>query len=95
MRALAGLLFVIIATPAFGQSFACGPFKAEARPTASATEWTITRGAEKSTESGRLKNGPRFECIEGEVLVVEFTPAAGHSFVGLYFPDGSDISYGG
>ena len=42
-----------------------------------------------------LKSGPRFECIDGEVLAVEFTTAAGNGFVGLHFPDGSDIGYGG
>lgn len=95
MRLAAGLLLAIVALPAYGQSFTCGSFKAETRRTASATEWTIARGAAKSTESGVLKSGPRFECIDGEVLAVEFTPAAGNSFVGLYFPDGSDIGYGG
>jgi len=95
VRTTAALLLVIVALPAYGQSFTCGSFKAEARRTASATEWTIARGAEKSTESGVLKSGPRFECIEGQVLAVEFTPTAGSSFVGLYFPDGTDIGYGG
>lgn len=95
MRTLAALLLTFAALPAYGQSFTCGPFKTDTKRTASVTEWTIARGAEKSTESGRLKSGPRFECIEGEVLVVEFTPAAGNSFTGLYFPDGTDIGYGG
>ena len=99
MRALAGLLLLaMFAGPAYGQTpstLACGTFKAESARTARATRWTIARGAEKSTESGVLKSGPRFECIDGEVLAVEFTPAAGNSFVGLYFPDGSDIGYGG
>lgn len=95
MRIAAGLLLAIVALPAYGQSFTCGSFKTETKRTGSATQWTIARGAEKSTESGVLKSGPRFECIEGEVLAVEFTPASGNSFVGLYFPDGSDIGYGG
>ena len=88
----------MLAGPAYGQSpsfLTCGTFKAESTRTGPSTRWTITRGAEKSTESGVLKSGPRFECIAGEVLAVEFTPAAGNSFVGLYFPDGSDIGYGG
>ncbi|MCW5738257.1 MAG: hypothetical protein KIS73_29310 [Enhydrobacter sp.] len=89
------MLVVIVAVPAHGQSFSCGSFRTEIKRTASGTEWTIARGSEKSTESARLKSGPRFECIEGEVLVVEFTPAAGKSFIGLYFPDGSDIGYSG
>lgn len=95
MKALAGLLVAIAAVPAHGQSFTCGPFKTEIKQTASGTEWTIARGTEKSTENGRLKSGPRFECIQGEVLVVEFTPVASKSFIGLYFPDGSDIGYSG
>lgn len=95
MKALACLLLFFGALPAYGQSFTCGSFKAETRRTASTTEWTIARGTEKSTESGRLKSGPRFECIQDEVLVVEFTPAASNSFVGLYFPDGTDIGYSG
>jgi len=99
MRLPAGLLLLaMLAGPAHGQtasSLTCGTFKAESARTGASTRWTITRGNEKSTESGALKSGPRFECIEGEVLVVEFTPAAGNSFVGLYFPDGSDIGYGG
>ena len=37
---------------------------------------------------------PRFDCIAGEVLVVEFTSAA-NTFVGLHFPDGNEIGYGG
>ncbi len=99
MRTITGLLLLaMLAGPAHGQSpslFTCGTFKAESTRTGASTRWTITRGAEKSTESGVLKSGPRFECIEGEVLAVEFTPATGNSFVGLYFPDGSDIGYGG
>ena len=95
MRTIAALLLTIVALPAYGQSFTCGSFKTETRKTAAITEWTIARGANKSKESGALKSGPRFECIDGEVLVVEFTPAANNTFVGLYFPDGSDIGYGG
>ena len=99
MRTFAGLLLLgMFAGPAFGQTggaVACGTFKAESAKTGSSTRWTITRGSEKSTESGILKSGPRFTCVAGEILAVEFTPAAGNSFVGLYFPDGSDIGYGG
>jgi len=99
VRTIASLLLLaMIAGPAYGQTpstLACGTFKAESARTGASTRWTITRGAEKSTESGVLKSGPHFECIDGEVLVVEFTPAASNSFVGLYFPDGSDIGYGG
>ena len=41
-----------------------------------------------------LKSGPRFECLEGAVLTVEFTSTAGHSFFDAYFPDGTNIGYG-
>jgi hypothetical protein len=99
VRTFASLLVLaMLAGPAYGQtpgSFTCGNFKAESTRTGASSRWTITRGSEKSTESGVLKNGPHFECIAGEVLAVEFTPTAGMSFVGLYFPDGSDIGYGG
>jgi hypothetical protein len=96
VRTIAGLLLVFVAFPAFAQgAFTCGTFETETRRAGSRIEWTIIRGKEKSTESEALKSGPRFECIAGEVLAVEFTPMAGNAFVGLYFPDGSDISYGG
>ena len=41
-----------------------------------------------------MKSGPRFECIDGAILIVEFTSLAGHSVFAAYFPDGTDISYG-
>ena len=95
MRAAAGLLLAIVAGPAWGQdNFNCGAFKTETKRTGSSTAWTIMRGNERSTESAVLKSGPRFECISGEVLAVEFTTAA-NTFVGLYFPDGNEIGYGG
>jgi hypothetical protein len=95
VRAAAGLLLVIAAGPAWGQdNFNCGAFKTETKRTGSSTAWTIMRGNERSTESAVLKSGPRFECISGEVLAVEFTTAA-NTFVGLYFPDGNEIGYGG
>jgi hypothetical protein len=88
-------LLVLVALPAYGQEFACGPFKVETRKTPAGTEWTIARGAEKSKETAVLKSGPRFECVAGEVLAVEFTPASGNGFVDLRFPDGNEIGYGG
>jgi hypothetical protein len=95
VRAAAGLLLAIVAGPAWGQdNFNCGAFKTETKRTGSSTAWTIMRGNERSTESAVLKSGPRFECISGEVLAVEFTTAA-NTFVGLYFPDGNEIGYGG
>lgn len=95
MRAAAGLLLALIALPAYGQTFTCGPFKTETRKTASGTEWTIARGNEKSSETGVLKSGPRYECVSGEVLAIEFTTSAGNGFVDLRFPDGNEIGYGG
>jgi hypothetical protein len=92
---LAGLLLAIVALPAYGQEFACGPFKAESRRTGSGTEWTIALGQEKSRETAVLKSGPHFDCVAGEVLAVEFTTSAGNGFVDLRFPDGNEIGYGG
>jgi hypothetical protein len=96
--AIGSLLIALAAVPAHAQtanSFTCGTFKAESTRAAKSTSWTIARGAEKNTESAALKKGPRFECIAGAVLAVEFVPANGAPFLGLYFPDGSDVSYGG
>ena len=96
MRAIAGLLLAIVAFPACGQdAFTCGPFKTETRRTGSATQWTIVRGTERSSETAVLKSGPRFDCVAGEVLAIEFTTAAGNGFVDLRFPDGNEIGYGG
>jgi hypothetical protein len=96
--ALGVLLAAFAAVPAHAQTvngLTCGTFKAESSRTAKGTSWTIARGAEKNTESAVLKKGPRFECIAGAALAVEFVPASGQPFLGLYFPDGSDVSYGG
>jgi hypothetical protein len=68
--------------------------KAEASRTASGSQWTISGPAGKTTETGVLRSGPRFECIDGAILVVEFTSTAGHSVFAAYFPDGTDIDYG-
>ena len=95
MRAV-WLLLAFAAGPAYGQdAFSCGPFKTETKRTASGTHWTIARGAEKSSETAVLKSGPRFECVAGEVLAIEFTTSAGNGFVDLRFPDGQEIGYGG
>jgi hypothetical protein len=82
----------------------CGALKAEsskaesskagASRTSSASQWTISGPSGKTTETGVLKSGPRFECIDGAILVVEFTSSAGHSVFGAYFPDGANIVYG-
>ncbi len=103
MRFPIGVLLMLAAVPAaHGQTqgqtvstFTCGAFKTESWRTATGSHWTIARASEKNTESAVLKKGPRFECIGGAVLAVEFVPAGGPAFLDLYFPDGSDIGYGG
>ena len=102
MRTLAGVLLTLAAVPAYGQTtsqtistFSCGAFKTESWRTAKGSHWTIARASEKNTENAVLKKGPRFECIGGAVLVLEFVPANGLPFLDLYFPDGTDIGYGG
>jgi len=101
------LLTAILAGPAYGQTknggavsaptastLNCGTLKAESSRTASTSQWTIAGPSGKTTETGVLRSGPRFECIEGAILVVEFTSTAGHSFFDAYFPDGTNIGYG-
>ena len=98
MKALAGLLLAIAAFPAYGQTatpFACGAFKAESKRVGAETQWTIANGKDKSSERAVLKSGPRFDCIAGEVLAVEFTTSVNNGFVDLRFPDGNEIGYGG
>lgn len=75
-------------------STTCGPLRASATQSASTYRWTISGPTGSTTESGTLKGGPRFECIDGAVLIVKFTSTAGHSLFSAYFPDGTDISYG-
>jgi hypothetical protein len=62
--------------------------------TGAGTQWTIEGPTGKTTENGALRSGPRFECLDGKVLVVEFTSTAGHSFFEAYFADGTTIGYG-
>src|SRR5471030_1395249 len=96
------LLTAVLAGPAHGQTvnapiaatLACGTLKAESSHASATSRWTISGPAGKTTEAGVLRNGPRFECIDGAILVVEFTSSAGHSLFTAYFPDGSDVSYG-
>src|SRR3979490_1802888 len=101
------LLTAILAGPAYGQSkrgqtangqaasaLTCGVLKAESSRASSTSQWTISGPSGKTTETGVLRSGPRFECIEGAILVVEFTSTAGHSFFDAYFPDGTNIGYG-
>jgi hypothetical protein len=96
------LLTAVLAAPTHGQArngqttsaLNCGTLKAEAWKTGSTSQWTISRPAEKTTETGVLRSGPRFECLAGAILVVEFTSQAGHSFFAAYFADGASVGYG-
>ena len=101
------LLTAILAGPTYGQTksgqtsspetasaLTCGVLKAETSRTSTSSHWTISGPSGKTTETGVLRSGPRFECIEGAILVVEFTSTAGHSFFDAYFPDGTNIGYG-
>jgi hypothetical protein len=102
VRASFLLLTAVLAGPAYGQAtggqpagaLTCGVLKAESSRTASTALWTISGPAGKTTETGVLRSGPRFECIDGAILVVEFTSTAGHSVFDAYFADGSNIGYG-
>ena len=101
------LLTAILARPAYGQTksdqtvsaqtasaLTCGVLKAETSRASTSSHWTISGPSGKTTETGVLRSGPRFECIEGAILVVEFTSTAGHSFFDAYFADGTNIGYG-
>jgi hypothetical protein len=91
------LLAVVLAGQVQGQTttaLTCGALNGESSRTASATQWTISGPSGKTTETGVLRGGPRFECLDGAVLVLEFTSSAGHSVVEAYFPDGTNIAYG-
>jgi hypothetical protein len=101
------LLTAILAGPVYGQTksgqtasaqtaspLTCGVLKAETARTSSTSQWTISGPSGKTTETGVLRSGPRFECIDGAILVVEFTSSAGHSVFDAYFADGTNIGYG-
>jgi len=96
------LLTVVLASEAHGQTtsgpatnaLTCGTLKAESSRTASTSQWTISGPSGKTTETGVLRSGPRFECIDGAILIMEFTSSAGHSFFEAYFADGTSIGYG-
>jgi hypothetical protein len=96
------LLAAVAAAPAYGQArrgeatsaLTCGVLKAESAQDAGTSRWTISGPAGKVTETGTLRAGPRFDCVDDSVLIMEFTSTAGYSVFGAYFPDGSDISYG-
>lgn len=96
------LLSMVLGGQAHGQaagtpapaSLTCGTLKGESSRTASTSQWTISGPSGKTTETGTLRSGPRFECIDGAVLVMEFTSSAGHSVFEAYFPDGGNVAYG-
>ena len=88
---------MVLAGQAQGQTsdaLSCGTLKGESSRTASASQWTISGPSGKTTETGVLRSGPRFECVGGAILVMEFTSSAGHSVFEAYFPDGTNIAYG-
>ncbi len=96
------LLTAILAGRAHGQTtggpttaaLTCGALKAESSRTSSTSHWTISGPSGKTTETGVLRSGPRFECIDGAILIMEFTSSAGHSFFEAHFADGTNIGYG-
>jgi hypothetical protein len=96
------LLTAVLAGQAHGQTtsgqttnaLTCGTLKGESSRTSSTSQWTIAGPSGKTTETGVLRSGPRFECIDGAILVIEFTSSAGHSVFEAYFPDGTNITYG-
>jgi hypothetical protein len=101
VRLIAGaLIAALVPGHAFAQTvdaFTCGSFQAQAWRTSSAsgplTHWTVARGSEKTTEQGLLRGAPRFECLD-TTLILEITFAAGNGTLSIYFPDGSDLTYG-
>lgn len=99
MKLAASIVIALLAanTAAFGQardSFSCGALKAESWRTGTVTSWSIVRGSDRTTETGTLRNPPRFECLADAVLAVEVAFTAGHGAFSAYFPDGTDITYG-
>jgi hypothetical protein len=96
------MMMASLAGSAHGQSvdsqtanaLTCGSVKAESMHTTAHWQWTISGPAGKTIETGVLKSGPHFECVDSAILVVEFSSTAGHSVFTAYFPDGSDITYG-
>ncbi|MFO1159851.1 MAG: hypothetical protein U1E60_13505 [Reyranellaceae bacterium] len=75
-------------------ALACGALKAESSRKDATWQWTISGPTDKTTETGVLKSGPRFECLDGTILTVEFASTAGHGVFTAYFPDGNTITYG-
>ena len=98
MKLVAGVVVATLASgSALGQTgdiVTCGSFKAESRRDGQLTLWTVARGAEKTTEKGALRGAPRFECLDNAALVVEVAFATGSGTLAIYFPDGTDLTYG-
>jgi hypothetical protein len=99
------LATAVLAGPALGQSVGqspapqtntvtCGRLKGESSRKETTAQWTISGPSGKTTETGVLKSGPRFECLDGAILTLEFASTAGHGVFEAYFPDGTTISYG-
>lgn len=97
MRKIAILMLTMAfsgAAQAQPAELACGTLKAESSRQASTVRWTISGPSGKTTETAVLKSGPRFECLDGAILILEFASTAGHSMFEAYFPDGLSIAYG-
>jgi len=97
VKLVAGVLIATLASGAAfaqtGDSFTCGSFKAESKRDGQFTQWTVTRGTEKTTEKGVLRSAPRFECLDNAALVIEVTFSTGSGTFAVYFPDGTDLAY--
>ncbi len=85
-----------LATAAHAQTsdLSCGVLKAQSARNGATTQWSVSGPGGKTTETGTLKSGPRFDCVDGAVLTLEFTSVAGHSMFEAHFPDGTSIAYG-
>ena len=98
MRLSAGVLIAtLVSGAALAQSrdsLTCGSFKSESWRDGSNTYWMVAHGAEKTTEMGVLRSAPRFECLDNAALIVEVTFAAGSGTFAVYFPDGTELTYG-
>ncbi len=91
------LIAALASSPALAQTretFSCGSFKAESWRDGQTTNWSVARGPEKTTEKGVLHSAPRFECLNNAALTVEIAFAAGSGTFAVYFPDGTDFTYG-
>ena len=91
-------MMAVLGGPTYGQSSAsltCGSLKAAASRTSSHYQWTVSGPSGNTTETGSLRSAPHFECVDSAVLVVETTSTAGYSFFAAYFPNGTEIGYGG